>query len=194
MRPSVSGRTLTSTCGRCSCCGSMLVNVLRCLYVSLRCLSGCTCGLGSSCSCLHLCLIDACVGSRCLGLLAADAASTPAHRFDMAMLIWSKFPDSPVRSALLAATLYRRWAKMPDVKPHVAASMMQSARDFEAVAVEVQLLAMKEDEMNAIETLEMTSRLWKGQTGVDLAILGECKQFIERCCVQALDYRCSPAP
>ena len=110
------------------------------------------------------------------------------------MLIWSKFPDSPVRSALLAATLYRRWAKMPDVKPHVAASMMQSARDFEAVAVEVQLLAMKEDEMNAIETLEMTSRLWKGQTGVDLAILGECKQFIERCCVQALDYRCSPAP
>ena len=61
----------------------------------------------------------------------------------MAMLIWSKFPDSPVRSALLAATLYRRWAKMPDVKPHVAASMMQSARDFEAVAVEVQLLAMR---------------------------------------------------
>jgi hypothetical protein len=112
-------------------------------------------------------------------------------RHDMAMLIWSKFPDSPVRSALLAATLYRRWAEMPDVEPHIASKMLESATVFENVAVEVQLLAMKDDTKNALETLEIPSRLWKGQTGVDLAIFGECSTFIERCCVQALDLRWS---
>ena len=105
-------------------------------------------------------------------------------RYNMALQIWSKFPDSPVRSALLASTLYRKWAAMPDVKPHVAIAMLDMAAEFENIAVEVQLLAMKEDESNALETLEMTSRLWKGQTGVDLAILGQCSLFIERCCVQ----------
>jgi hypothetical protein len=56
-------------------------------------------------------------------------------RHDMAMLIWSKFPDSPVRSALLAATLYRKWAEMPDVEPHIANKMLESAHGFENVAV-----------------------------------------------------------
>ena len=40
-----------------------------------------------------------------------------------------------------------------------------------------------------ITDLEMMSRLWKGQTGVDLALLGGCSQFVESCCVQALDFR-----
>ena len=112
-------------------------------------------------------------------------------RYDMAMLMWRKNPDSPVRSALLAATLYRRWAALPDVKPHVAASMLEHAQEFENVAVEVQLQASKVDAKQALETLEMVSRLWKGQTGVDLAVLGGCSNFLERCCVQALDYRWS---
>jgi len=105
------------------------------------------------------------------------------QRHDMAMLIWSKLQDSPVRTALLAATIHRRWAALPDVKPQVAASMLVS------VAVEVQLQAMRDDPERALESLEIMSRLWKGQTGVDLALLGGCRQFVENCCVQALDYR-----
>jgi len=31
------------------------------------------------------------------------------------------------------------------------------------------------------------SRLWKGQTGVDLAVLGGCSKFLEQCCVQVTD-------
>jgi hypothetical protein len=111
------------------------------------------------------------------------------QRHDMAMLIWSKLEDSPVRTALLAATIHRRWATLPDVKPHVAASMLENAQAFESVAVEVQLLAMRDDTERALESLEIMSRLWKGQTGVDLALLGGCTQFVENCCVQALDYR-----
>lgn len=111
------------------------------------------------------------------------------QRHDMAMLIWSKLQDSPVRTALLAATIHRRWAALPDVKPHVAASMLESAQAFESVAVDVQLQAMRDDPEKALETLEMMSRLWKGQTGVDLALLGGCSQFVESCCVQALDFR-----
>ena len=59
-------------------------------------------------------------------------------RYNMALQIWSKFPDSPVRSALLASTLYRKWAAMPDVKPHVAIAMLDMAAEFENIAVEVQ--------------------------------------------------------
>jgi hypothetical protein len=94
-----------------------------------------------------------------------------------------------VRTALLAATIHRRWAALPDVKPQVAASMLENAQAFESVAVEVQLLAMRDDPARALESLEIMSRLWKGQTGVDLALLGGCTQFVENCCVQALDHR-----
>jgi hypothetical protein len=111
------------------------------------------------------------------------------QRHDMAIFIWSKLEDSPVRTALLAATIHRRWAALPDVKPQVAASMLENAQAFESVAVEVQLLAMRDDPARALESLEIMSRLWKGQTGVDLALLGGCTQFVENCCVQALDHR-----
>jgi len=92
----------------------------------------------------------------------------------MAMLMWRKNPDSPVRSALLATTLDRRWAALPDVKPHVAASMLESAQEFENVAVEVQLTAMKTDAKNALETLEMV--------GAETADSERGKHQQRRCC------------
>jgi hypothetical protein len=110
------------------------------------------------------------------------------RRHDMSLMLWTRM-DVPVRSALLAATWYRKWSQRPDVKPHIYAAMMEYADEFEQSAVDVQLLTMRQDSKMALEALERPSRLWKGQTGVDLAILGNCRKFIETCCVEALDCR-----
>ena len=109
-------------------------------------------------------------------------------RQPMAKMLWARL-DVPVRSALLAATWYRKWAARSGVKVHVMTSMLQYADEFEDMAVQVQRITMRNDSRMALEALERPSRLWKGQTGVDLAILGNCRKFIETCCVEALDCR-----
>jgi len=111
-------------------------------------------------------------------------------REEMAKLMWSRL-DVPVRSALLAAALYRKWSVLPDIKPHVQMHMADIAQHFEDLAVDVQKVAMRQDAKLALTSLERKSRLWKGQTGVDLALLGSCHSFLEQCCSQALDYRWS---
>jgi hypothetical protein len=111
-------------------------------------------------------------------------------RHDMSKMIWSRM-DVPVRSSLLAATWYRKWSLRAGVKPHVRDAMIKNAVEFEQMAVQVQLLLMRFDSRMALDSLERPSRLWKGQTGVDLAILGGCRNFIEVCCAEALDSRWS---
>jgi hypothetical protein len=111
-------------------------------------------------------------------------------REEMAKLIWMRL-DFPVRSALLAAALYRKWSVLPDIKPHVQMQMNEMALRFEDLAVEVQKIAMRKNPKWALMSLERKSRLWKGQTAVDLALLGSCHTFLVQCCSQALDYRWS---
>jgi hypothetical protein len=111
-------------------------------------------------------------------------------REDMANLIWMRL-DVPVRSALLAAALYRKWSVLPDIKPHVQMQMNEMAQRFEDLAVEVQTISMRKNPKLALTCLERKSRLWKGQTAVDLALLGSCHTFLVQCCSQALDYRWS---
>ncbi|KAJ1474457.1 hypothetical protein T484DRAFT_1832269 [Baffinella frigidus] len=110
-------------------------------------------------------------------------------RHDMCKMIWSRL-DVPVRSSLLAATWYRRWSNRPGVKAsHIREAMIQHAVEFEEMSVQVQLLMMRHDSGMALKCIERPSRLWKGQTAVDLAILGGCRRFVEVCCAEALDSR-----
>lgn len=111
-------------------------------------------------------------------------------RQEMAELLWARL-DVPVRAALLAATFYRNWSRLPDIKPHVTKTMLSLADGFEERAIQVQKEAMRICTVAAYNTLERKSRLWKGQTGVDLALLGRCHKFLEQCCGQALDFRWS---
>jgi len=111
-------------------------------------------------------------------------------RQDMALLMWARL-DVPVRSSLLAAALYRKWSLLPNITPHVQMRMRELAVVFETVAVDVQLIAVRHDTNAALVALERKSRLWKGQTAVDLALMGQCNTFLEKCCSNALDYRWS---
>jgi len=111
-------------------------------------------------------------------------------RQDMALLMWASL-DVPVRSSLLAAALYRKWSLLPNIKPHVQTGMREWAVVFETVAVDVQLIAVRHDTNAALVALERKSRLWKGQTAVDLALMGQSDTFLEKCCSNALDYRWS---
>ena len=112
-------------------------------------------------------------------------------REDMAKLIWSRLEDAAVRAALLAATLYRKWSMLSDIKPHVQAHMGDIAQHFEDAAVGCSKVAMRRDVNFHTTCMERKSRLWQGLTAVDLALLGNCPTYLEQCCSQMLDFRWS---
>eukprot|EP00961_Rhodomonas_salina_P188536 2544326-Rhodomonas_salina.4 len=71
-----------------------------------------------------------------------------------------------VRSMLMAACMCRSWAKQVDLKVHVREALLQDASEYEQLATGVQSLLMRIDSAGAMECLELSSRLWKGLTGL----------------------------
>lgn len=110
------------------------------------------------------------------------------RRKAMVKMLWARMAV-PVRSLLLASTMYRNWVAIMDLKAHFREALLEDAAEYEQMAVDVQMLLMRADSNIAQETLERPSRLWKGQTGVDLAVLGNNTVFIEKCCGEAFDCR-----
>jgi len=112
------------------------------------------------------------------------------RRQKMAKLIWGRL-ESPIRTALTAVVFYRNWAEYPEVKPHEAAQMLESAQEFEDMAMQVTKIMLRLNEEQALEALERPCKQWRGLTSIDVALMGNSKQFIKECCGAALDYRWS---
>jgi hypothetical protein len=75
----------------------------------------------------------------------------------MVKMWWSRL-NVPVRSLLLASTMYRNWVNLMELKAHVRDALLKDAAEYEQMAVDVQLLLMKADSNIAVETLERPSR------------------------------------
>lgn len=108
------------------------------------------------------------------------------NRHELAIFFWKRC-SQPITAALTCIHLYR--AAMKDVRAEMCDEIQLSVAEFEKLAVEVQQEAMNEDIRASLQHLESPSLIWGGWTGYDLAVEGDCREFVTKCCREANNER-----
>jgi len=107
----------------------------------------------------------------------------------MATLFWEKSSHSPVRTAITAAYMLHEMANTDGIEPAVKMSMLDNAKHFETKAIGVMKAAQKTNRQLATLALDCPLKMWTDMTLLDVAVKGECNQFVEECCREAIDAR-----
>ena len=111
------------------------------------------------------------------------------NRVEMATLFWEKSSLSPVRTAITAAYMLHEMANTDGIEPAVKMSMLDNAKHFETKAIGVMKAAQKTNRQLATLALDCPLKMWTDMTLLDVAVKGECNQFVEECCREAIDAR-----
>lgn len=109
-------------------------------------------------------------------------------RKDLSDYLWRRC-DKPIHSALTACILYRKMAKQAGLEPKQRLRMKEGGALFETYAIGVVKLASVENFTSAMDVLEEKIAMWEGITAVDVAVDGECEDFMEECLAEAIERR-----
>eukprot|EP00961_Rhodomonas_salina_P023369 313854-Rhodomonas_salina.1 len=91
------------------------------------------------------------------------------NHHDVAKLVWQKI-DRPLTAALVGCMMNKQMAKRPYIRQEVVVDMLESAGEFETMALEVVEQIRDESMQDALEMLETRHELLGGKTLFDLAV------------------------
>lgn len=110
------------------------------------------------------------------------------NHHDVAKLVWQKI-DRPLTAALVGCMMNKQMAKRPYIRQEVVVDMLESAGEFETMALEVVEQIRDESMQDALEMLETRHELLGGKTLFDLAVGCRADKFLVRCCSEVNDRR-----